>query len=147
MKLRDGFVSNSSTSSFVICGYKISGENLYQNIIQKLLGITIENIIDKIKKEDYYKDKDIDQKDIESHCSEWLYDIKNEQEGIDFYMPEHVDGILVGITIVDISNGDCEYVEDQEINMAEMQEKLEVIRNRFDIDDIPAKIFTGTTQS
>ena len=42
MKIRNGFVSNSSSSSFVVAGYKLS-ENTYD-----------ENLIDKLDTEDLY---------------------------------------------------------------------------------------------
>ena len=143
MKIRTGFVSNSSTSSFVICGYKISGNISYQDIIQKILGITRDNIIDEMKK-DYYKDKNIDEKDIEDHCSEWLYDIKNEQDDIDIFMGEGIDGIIFGIMLA--YGDDIEDMKDREIDLTEMLKKLDKIRDRLELGDSIIKIFTGTAQ-
>jgi len=141
MKIRTGFVSNSSTSSFVICGYKIPEETPHQEIMQKLLGITENDIINKMKKEYHYKDKDINEEDIKDYCSEWLYDIRSGQNDIDILMGEGIDGIIIGIMI---SSGDP--IEDNEISMTEIHKKLEKIENCFDVKDMPIKIFAGTEQ-
>lgn len=140
MKLRIGFVSNSSTSSFVICGFKIPSEGSYLSMMQKILGKTAEEIVGEMKQRAYYKDKAITQDEIESYCADGVHEIRAKDDGVDVEMGEGIDGIIVGISLA--SPGDYE-MEETEINLPEIQKKLEDIRERLGIGDTPIKIFSG----
>jgi hypothetical protein len=141
MKLRAGFISNSSTCSFVMCGYKIPEEDSYQSIIQKVLGITSEEIVKEIRNK-YSSQENITQNFIEDFCSDWVYDINYEKNGVDIQTGEGINGIIVGIKIAHTSTEDCG-IEEKEINLLELQKQIDIIRIRLNIDS-PAKIYAGT---
>ena len=145
MKVRAGFVSNSSTCSFVICGFKIP-ETGYQYILQRLTGITTDEIILEMKKDDHYRKKEIiEQSHIDNFCADKVYDIKNKKDkDIDILMGEGVDGVVVGVEIFNADGED--YIPNQEIDLTEIQERLDNIRDRLKLGSIPAKIFSGTYQ-
>lgn len=141
MKLRAGFISNSSTCSFVMCGYKIPEEDSYQSIIQKVLGITPGQMVEEIRKK-YSHQKNITQDFIEDYCYDWINDINYEENGIDVQTGEGINGIIVGIKIAHTSTEDCD-IKEKEINLLEIQKQIDIIGKRLNIDS-PAKIYAGT---
>ena len=132
MKLRDGFVSNSSTCSFVFAGYKVGDiSKSYQGIIQKLLGITPEEIVKRMRQDSYYKNKPISQDSIEDFCADWVNNMDLEEDGMQVLRDDGYGEMIVG---VDLENG--------KIDFDDVAEKLKVIGERLGTDQ-KAKVYSG----
>jgi len=142
MKIRTGFVSNSSTCSFIICGYQFSEKIFYQDILQKLLGITTEGIMARMKINNYYKDKQIEDSDIEDYCADWIYDINFKNDGIDVQTGEGIDRIIIGIRIAEFDK-DTMQIENSKTSLQKLQEQMKIIGELLGIDVQP-KIYTGS---
>jgi hypothetical protein len=90
MKIRQGFVSNSSSSSFAVIGVKVEGNAM--GLIKNILGIKDEDIFQKMSEE---KTTDT----IEEFCHYWLAEILDDEK-IDMHClqddDEHVIGRYLG---------------------------------------------------
>jgi len=140
MKIRSGFVSNSSSSSFVICGFKLpdgKSTDMYKMISKK----TDEEIIDDMKKLVYYKDKELKDFDFEDYCWECLYEGDFLGMDTDIEMGEGVNGVIIGKNIADF---DDDYVSTNIIDLNALKERVENIRKDLGFEDVPIKIYTGT---
>ncbi len=144
MKLRKGFVSNSSTCSFIICGYKVADEKNNFLVVQKLLGKTKEEILVEMKACSYYKDKELSDNDIEDYCCDYLYEITFEKDGFDIEIGEGVDGIIIGKRLADISSDDSD-IPNEEYELGEIQVILDVVKEKMGLSDgITPKIYMGS---
>lgn len=149
MKTRTGFVSNSSTCSFVICGFKISEKEYdYVNAYTMITGKTKEQIIDAIKqydKENGRPEKEITDYDISDFCSECiecdsgsLFDDKD----ITIETGEGVNGVIVGQSICRIgSEGDS--LDNEDYDIEETIDRVRKVRDKVGCN-APIKIFVGT---
>lgn len=145
MKIRTGFVSNSSTSSFVIIGFNLGsdGDITYEYIYTRITGKTSEEITKAMKesKHAWYRDGTKDQNDRDEYVREELWHEINfgVQMGIDSGVGNKV---VIGKTIASAgSEGD--YFDDIEIDFDEMRKELEPLKQKFD-KDLELKIFVGT---
>ena len=77
MKYRNGFVSNSSSSSFVAVGFTVSNKTTYKEMFNKLFNLDDDKIKQMMKKDSSLKKKE-DIKDIENFCYENSYEIFEE---------------------------------------------------------------------
>jgi hypothetical protein len=142
MKMRTGFVSNSSSSSFVICGFQVETDDP-MILIQKLLGITKEDIIKKMEAIDYSRGDDIDDGWISDYCCENI-DTLFEEQGFDIVRRERGNAI-VGKTLATIGSEDGGYLEESETDMKEILESLAKIKEKLKLpEEDTFKIFTGT---
>ncbi len=117
MKIRKGFVSNSSTSSFVLLGVKID----------------VEKIRKKFKKED-------DPEDIEIYelLEETAYEILSDDD-IDLNENEHV----IGHTI---ASGDDSDFNGPNISLSDLNKIADNISEEFDVNKSELKIYSGWKQ-
>jgi hypothetical protein len=138
MKIRQGFVSNSSSCSFIICGFKLPEEKSVETY-KKITKKTDEDIRYDMLKEPYYKDKkEIKDFDIEDYCQESLWE---GISGVDIEMGEGVDGVVIGRHVTRCSD----YGIDTAIwDLDELKNEVESIRKKMGFEDYPIKIYCGT---
>jgi len=128
MKTRNGFVSNSSSSSFVIMGFKLN-----DNIINKEKFIKKFNPKAWVSREDPFTD-------IDDIFHDTLYDC-------DFGIPGAKclsdDGPgFIGIVLADISSEDS-FLDAKTIEVSDCLGRCEQLRKLLEIEDEP-RIYTGT---
>lgn len=114
MKKRNGFVSNSSTSSFVIVGVKLDE-----------LGKKLENL-------------DWDSEEYE----EILEELEEKVDYILHGEDDGVDGLVVGFVVTEIDSDD--YLKDGTMEFSELQEKVERLAKNFSVNAKDVKIYYGT---
>lgn len=136
MKIRSGFVSNSSSSSFIVKGYLLDNEEFDEKTIMEKFGYYTE---ENIKKHTYtYNGEEY----LEEHDMFW--DFKNDVEGISF-LEGSEDGvkegyILIGETLHDSEDADLPDM----ILTAEPTEITNEIANKLRLQDEKIIIACGT---
>lgn len=132
MKSRRGFVSNSSSSSFVILGYKsadLLGRNVDKEAMMRNYGTDVDRLLSMANKYG-----------IDDAWYEFLYNTNFGIDGVR-YLSDDGDG-YVGVAIADVSS-DGGYLEKSEVDIDTIMEKVRKLQELFGIDK-PPKIITGT---
>jgi len=88
MKTRNGFVSNSSSSSFVIIGYKLESGSL-ADLLKQINPSKYEELVEKAKKEDY---------EVEDLLYDYAYD-NDLVEGLRFMTDGYGDHDYIGYVV------------------------------------------------
>lgn len=142
MKIRTGFISNSSTSSFIVKGYLIEKDKVDLEVLQTKIQETypdIKEMIDKYKEQGW--EDEIYYETSYKLRDNGLYFTENEEDGA----PKN--HIIFGQLIED--SGSDDYLHDHIIDCS-LDEKMVEIKNiispaiKENIDDQPVKIIIGT---
>ncbi len=150
MKFRVGFVSNSSTCSFVICGFLVPGSEKYgkegsRMVLEKLFGITEKDVKNEMKTKPHWKDDVDDPEQVQEYFNEMFWDRagKNDKIGIVHGEGAPNDGIIVGRSMIHGGSEDF-YIEDTEYDLEELMKEVIPLREKMGCTDVPIKLYTGT---
>lgn len=132
MRIKSDFVTNSSSTSFVMIGWAVDFPNVYsrqRELVSKVSGENLEKLTDA---------------DVEELFSEIC---RMGKDGIDFQVGEtwgapDDNTILVGMRIGLIDDEVIEFTEG-EFSIKELKKVLEFTKEKFNIKEIPPKVFTG----
>lgn len=117
MKIRVGFVSNSSSSSFIIIGAKINFDD-----VVKLMN----NSQQKVDSDDYYEEME---KYVKELGLQMLYN----------------DGdYLIGNVLANIRDDEGSQLPSMEFSSKDLQEKIELIKKKINNKKFPVKLYLGT---
>ncbi len=155
MKIRNGFVSNSSTSSFCIFGFVVPGTeknrmNGHKIILEKLFGITEEDVKDKMKEDKYWKEEVDDLDQVHEYTCEMFYELSREKrdDGISIIHGDGApdDGIVIGKDFI-LNEYEVTYIKKAEYDLDGLKKlmgEVAPIRDKMGCTDAPIKLYTGT---
>ncbi|KKM62757.1 hypothetical protein LCGC14_1518400 [marine sediment metagenome] len=150
MKFRTGFVSNSSSASFVIVGFTVDYTSSPE-IVKNIFGLSDEDIMEKMRANNYYgkyPEKIKDPEEIKEFCDELLYDLNKEEKEFDCLFGEGSipDGkIIVGKLLSYIRSEDYGDNIDgtSEFTIEELTTSIQELKTKMKTTE-PIKVYTGS---
>ena len=133
MKSRNGFVSNSSSSSFVIVGYKMG--SVFSELNNEKKEAIIRKYNPKMLSSETFVKYGLD--DI---WTDFLYSSDFGIKGVG-YLSDDGPG-YIGVILADIRSEDS-YIQKSEMPIEDVFGKIKALQDAFGISD-PPKIITGT---
>ena len=138
MKFRNGFVSNSSSSSFLAIGMKMDYPDDTAEFVSKLTNMSRKDIERKVI-ETIHNKISISEDDIQDFCADWLWDIE-EESGLNVIIEEDNEWIIIGKEI------GCSYntsVEAVDADIEAITKSMEIARDKMGFTDFPIEMYLG----
>ena len=143
MKIRNGFVSNSSSSSFLMVGLKVDMPDNMPDFLAKLLGITEEELENQAK--EYFNesiDCELSEDSFTDYCIDSLFELSYEDDGFDIFVPEYRDYLIVGREIASTYNTEVVAINPDDFAHDEF-ERFDSAAKRLGLDVDDSEIFLG----
>jgi len=138
MKTRTGFVSNSSSSSFVIFGANIPEKEFNKTkFLREIVGIedpkTLDDFEDEDEFDDYFYNESLDVCRLGDN-----YFGFNEEDS------SEAGCVLIGVKIVE-GDSDCNDIGENSVSVDELSKKFSELKDKLGLtDEIETKIIVGS---
>ena len=146
MKIRNSFVSNSSSCSFIIAGFEIE-ELTSIELLKKIYDKTEENITSYMLSKGCEVQKVNDIKERNFYCEDWIFECRENEKDWDFIMGSD-DGVPEGKIVVGKflaeTNADDSDLPDDNFDLEELTQEMNILKERINEPNAKLKIFIGS---